>query len=45
VVLGSAGVGAAILHRILRIDLAHGLGAGGSAALIFSIDPRLRPWM
>jgi hypothetical protein len=43
--LGSIGVGAAFLHRVLRIDLAYGLGGSGREAVIFTVDPRLRPWL
>jgi hypothetical protein len=44
-VRGTVGMGAAVLHGVLRIDLAHGIGPGGFPTLVFSIDPRLRPWL
>jgi hypothetical protein len=44
-VIGSIGVGGAFVHRVLRIDVVHGLGAAGRAAIVLSVDPRLRPWL
>ena len=41
---GYAGAGLATLHDILRIDGAWGL-PGGAFEVVFSIDPRLRPYL
>jgi hypothetical protein len=43
-VRGSIGAGVSLLHGIIRVDLAHGVNGGGPA-LLFSVDPRLHPWM
>jgi hypothetical protein len=41
----SVGVGVTLLHDVLRLDLARGLGSGGSTTLMLSAGPGLRPWM
>ena len=42
--LGYAGVGLATLYDIVRVDGAWGI-PGGTFELIFSVDPRLRPYL
>jgi len=40
---GAVGAGVGLLWDLLRIDIAHGLGPGGEAQLLISIDPRVWP--
>ena len=42
--LGYAGVGLATFYDIVRVDGAWGI-PGGTFELIFSVDPRLRPYL
>lgn len=43
--LASVGAGLSLGWDVLRLDLARGLGEGGQWELIFSVDPRFRPWL
>lgn len=44
-VLAAVGAGLSFGWDVLRLDLARGLGHGGRWELIFSVDPRFRPWL
>jgi len=44
-VRASVGAGISLGWDVLRFDVAHGLGTGGVWEVIFSVDPRFRPWL
>jgi hypothetical protein len=41
----SVGAGLSLGWDVLRVDFAHGVGDGGRWEVIFSVDPRFRPWL
>jgi hypothetical protein len=41
----SVGAGLSLGWDVLRLDVAHGVGDGGRWEVIFSVDPRFRPWL
>lgn len=41
----SVGAGLSLGWDVLRLDVAHGVGDGGQWEMIFSVDPRFRPWL
>jgi len=41
----SVGAGLSFGWDVIRLDFAHGLGDGGRWEVIFSVDPRFRPWL
>ena len=43
--VAAVGLGLSLGWDVLRLDLARGLGNGGGWELIFSVDPRFRPWL
>ena len=41
----SVGAGLSLGWDVLRLDVAHGVGDEGRWEVIFSVDPRFRPWL
>lgn len=44
-VRASVGAGVSLGWDVIRLDVARGLGPGGLWEVIFSVDPRFRPWL